>query len=140
MTKVCKLCHIPKDLRFFNPHKSCKHGVRTECKPCQNKASAIRAKKRNKKFPDKRRDAVLKNKYGITFDQYRVLLGAQGNACKICGSFSPGASKKYFSVDHDHKNGKIRGILCHGCNAGLGMFKEDTESLRRAAVYLEANK
>jgi hypothetical protein len=81
----------------------------------------------------------LKNKYGITFDQYSVLLGAQGNACKICGSFSPGASKKYFSIDHDHQTGKIRGILCHGCNAGLGMFKEDTKSLRQAAIYLEAN-
>jgi len=113
--------------------------VRSECKTCHNKISKVRSLKYNKRNPDKRTSTVLKNKYGITFEQYSTMLAAQGNVCKICGSSSPGASKDRFSVDHNHKTGKVRGILCHGCNAGLGMFKEDVRSLRFAISYLGEN-
>jgi hypothetical protein len=139
MKKRCKVCGKNRLIKFFHSHSSCAKGVRAECKTCHNKVSKVRHKKYIKENPDKRRSTVLKNKYGVTFEQYRAMLGAQGNACKICGSFSPGASKDHFSIDHDHKTGKIRGILCHGCNAGLGMFKEDTQSLKQAICYLDSH-
>lgn len=137
MRKKCKVCKKTKLVRQFYAHASCKYGVRPECKECENKVSKVRSRKYALAYPEKRRSTVLKNKYGITFDQYRRMLGAQGNGCGICGSFNPGASKKYFSVDHNHKTGKTRGLLCHDCNAGLGMFKDDPISLKSAINYLE---
>lgn len=140
MSKKCRDCHKTKKLTNFYSHPTCSKGVRSECKTCEKKGRAVRHQRAKKNNPNARRSVVLKNKYGITFDDYRRLLGAQGNGCGICGTDIPGASKKHFSVDHDHKTGKIRGILCHGCNAGLGMFKEDLLSLQSAIRYLEKHK
>ncbi len=112
-------------------------GRRPDCKECCKKLSSKRNKIRNAKFPEKRKDAVLKTKYGISLEQYNHLLKVQWNACKICGSTAP--SGGVFSVDHCHKTGKVRGLLCHLCNIGLGAFKDSTETLKKAISYLETN-
>jgi hypothetical protein len=135
--KECKVCKKTKSLSEFHPHKSCKGKVRPECKTCHNKISKVRSKKYIKTNPLKRRSTILKNKYGINYDDYLRILGLQGGGCAICGSTEPGAGKTYFSVDHNHTTGKNRGLLCHPCNAGLGMFKEDKLSLKLAIEYLE---
>lgn len=80
--------------------------------------------------------ARLKRVYGITQDQYEEMFAAQGNVCAICGKPQPGSSK-LFHVDHSHRTGKVRGILCPRCNTGLGMFKDNPAALRAAADYLE---
>lgn len=54
--------------------------------------------------------------------------------CSICGTENFGAHR--FSVDHDHITGKFRGILCTSCNAGLGLFKDDVERMKKAITYL----
>lgn len=138
--KKCRDCKKSKKVSDFYSHPSCSQGVRSECKSCEKKRRLVRYRHAKKHNPEKRRSVVLKNKYGITFDEYVRMLGAQGGGCGICGTLTPGASKKHFSVDHDHKTGKIRGILCHGCNAGLGMFREDELSLASAINYLEKHK
>lgn len=79
----------------------------------------------------------LRRRYGITHQQYETMLAAQGGVCAICGSGEPGANKKFFSVDHDHKTGKLRSLLCDFCNNGLAKFKERPDVLRLAAEYLE---
>ncbi len=78
----------------------------------------------------------LKQKYGITLADYNRILLAQGGICKICGSNDPGRDPM-FQVDHDHKTGKVRGLLCSKCNTGLAKFRDSAEHLRRAAAYLE---
>jgi hypothetical protein len=65
------------------------------------------------------------------------MLEEQGHRCKICQSDKSGKGDLGFSVDHDHFTGKIRGLLCHPCNAGLGFFKESEEVMVRAARYLK---
>jgi hypothetical protein len=69
--------------------------------------------------------------YGLGNDQVDGLLKAQGNACAICKRRSP------TDVDHDHATGDIRGLLCGGCNKGLGLFRDDPALLTSAAVYLQ---
>lgn len=60
--------------------------------------------------------------------------------CCICRALT-GSNKKYrLSVDHDHDTGEFRGILCSGCNTGLGLFKSDPELLRKAADYIEMHR
>lgn len=87
----------------------------------------------------KDRKSWLKVNYGITPEQYDDMLAAQGNRCAICRRESPGSKgRRFFYVDHDHKTGKIRGLLCHSCNTALGGFQDSPDLLQAAIAYLEA--
>lgn len=79
---------------------------------------------------DARRRQV-KNKYGLTLEEYNTIL-ARG--CAICGSHEK------LCLDHDHANGAIRDALCSSCNKGLGHFFDQPARLRAAAEYLEAHR
>lgn len=72
--------------------------------------------------------------YGLTKKAYEDLLKSQGGGCSICGT--PPSTKR-LAVDHDHKTGKVRGILCEPCNHGLGKFRDDPSLCHSAAAYLE---
>lgn len=78
-----------------------------------------------------------KGEYGLTWEQYVAYL-EQGykNGCAICATGKEDASVQ-LHVDHDHKAGRVRAMLCGLCNRGLGKFKEDQERLKKAAVYLQ---
>lgn len=73
-------------------------------------------------------------KYGMTIEQYDVMLEAQGGGCFICGR--PPREDISLHVDHDHSTGKVRGILCFCCNNALADFQEDPEVLKKAASYV----
>lgn len=83
----------------------------------------------------------LKNRYGISLDQYNEMLVACNNACTICKQAETAISRfgtpKRLTIDHCHDTGQIRGILCEKCNRGLGYFKNSIESLLSAAEYLK---
>ena len=76
-------------------------------------------------------------------DEYRkskVLAGEQGGICIVCGcaiQTQKNEGGNAAAVDHDHNTGKVRGLLCTKCNMGIGLFKEDSGLLRKAANYLE---
>jgi hypothetical protein len=79
-------------------------------------------------------------KYGVTHDWY-VKEAAKG--CAICKTpLDPNSPNKldHGHIDHDHRTGKARGVLCNLCNKGLGLFKDSPASLRIAAEYLEIHK
>ncbi len=83
----------------------------------------------------KNRDAHLKNSYNLTELEYITAFDHQGGACAICGN-KPRARR--FHVDHDHKTGLVRGILCLWCNHKvLGGARENPEILKAAIAYLE---
>src|SRR6266446_1969785 len=77
-------------------------------------------------------------KYGITKERFDALLIAQDYRCRVCRTDDPGSHD--WNVDHDHVTNKVRGLLCANCNFGLGHFKDNPETLRAAAVYLEFYK
>ena len=82
----------------------------------------------------------LKRLYGITLQDYDNMLASQGGGCAICGSKSPGKRFRHFHVDHSHATGKIRGLLCAACNAGIGHLKDSLDLLERAMRYLDAHE
>ena len=81
-----------------------------------------------------RRRSVLRSKSGLTPEGYDALATAQNGACAICGCRS---DTRALHVDHDHRTGKIRGLLCNNCNRCLGLLKDDVAVLRSAITYLE---
>lgn len=84
--------------------------------------------------PTLRRTHQSLKKYGITYDQYLSMAVEQGGVCAICRR----RTKYALAVDHDHQTGRVRGLLCHGCNIGIGNLKESTEVIDRARAYLVA--
>lgn len=77
--------------------------------------------------------------FGITQVEYLELLMAQGGVCKICNK-DPGYGRDgrtKLQIDHDHKTGQVRGILCPSCNSGLAKFNEDPRLLAAAIEYLQ---
>jgi len=79
----------------------------------------------------------LKHKYGITPDEVRAMLEKQNHVCAICGTTNFNNRGRCLEVDHCHTTGRVRGMLCSGCNAAIGLMKDNPISLRAAAMYLE---
>jgi hypothetical protein len=85
----------------------------------------------------------LKKAYGITLDQYNDMLSKQDGKCMICQSDNNGFynnKPKAFAVDHCHTTGKIRGLLCGDCNAGIGLLKDNIDLLNNAIKYLNKSR
>lgn len=85
---------------------------------------------------------MLQRNFGISLQDYEDLLQAQGGACAVCGALNgtciySGEKTKSLGVDHDHKTGAVRGLLCSDCNRAIGQMQDDPERLRKAADYLE---
>lgn len=74
--------------------------------------------------------------YGMTDEQYAALLDKQGGGCAICRTTEWNGRHPVPHVDHDHRTGEVRGILCHACNLGLGKFRDDPGLLAAAIAYL----
>ena len=91
--------------------------------------------------PEKIKEHDLLANHGITLKEYNILLSSQNNVCKICGKLETSKEKnkkvKSLAVDHDHKTGKIRGLLCGKCNKGIGLFQDSIEILTNAICYLQ---
>lgn len=77
--------------------------------------------------------------YGMTAEEFDARLAAQGGVCAICGTPEWNGKGDHPHVDHCHETSQVRGLLCRGCNNGLGNFGDDPARLRAAADYLEAH-
>lgn len=93
-----------------------------------------------KRDPKKVRNRDLKRKYGININKYNLMLAKQDNKCAICSQSEIRTIKGTISslaVDHCHKTGKIRQLLCARCNTVLGHTNDSIDILKRAISYLE---
>ena len=86
--------------------------------------------------PEHRRQSTLR-KYGMTNIDYFTMLSNQEGGCAVCGEIP---SKKALAVDHNHVTGKVRDLLCDGCNRALGYVSENPKTLRALADYLDFHK
>lgn len=88
------------------------------------------------RYNRKRWEHHLRKKYGITLEQYELMLAEQQGCCAICRLPMELAPRR-LHVDHNHETGVARGILCYLCNTGLGVFKDNAVRLRAAADYID---
>jgi len=160
--KRCVKCGVLQPLDSFYKAKGMRDGLRGDCKSCfrarakaryplVREANIARARKwreenlerfqanqrRMRSTPEAKlraRAGHLKRKFGMTVEQYDVMLAAQGGGCCICGR--PPRDDISLHVDHDHSTGMIRGILCFRCNNALADFQEDPALLIKAAGYV----
>lgn len=88
-------------------------------------------------FRHRERKNNIVSRYGITVEQYDAQLLKQNGLCAICKKPPINGSGKKLHIDHDHSTGVFRGLLCHGCNTGLGNFGENENTLINAASYLK---
>lgn len=84
------------------------------------------------------RATYLKRTYGMTEDEYDTLSIVQGHRCALCRCVNKNriGEERPLVVDHSHRSGSNRGLLCDACNKGLGCFRDSQELLLRALVYL----
>lgn len=91
------------------------------------------------KDKQKTREAALKRRYDMSQARYDEMFQKQDGKCAICKSKDPQKGHTNFHIDHCHKTGNIRGLLCGLCNRGLGYFRDSPKFFREAAKYLESN-
>lgn len=146
--RYCPKCKNAKELWEFYKVNNRNH-YSTYCKTCQsefnkevNAKSEVRDKRlrknkeRSKEQIEKYVDSDLKRKYGISLDDYNRMLLNQDFKCDICALNTKDNAQR-FCVDHDHKTGKVRGLLCSQCNFLLGCSYECPEILSNAVIYLK---
>jgi hypothetical protein len=120
-----------------------------ECKSCggthQRSAQHLQRKSRSRECPNyrshnwsglDREDAIMQRKYGISMTEYGELLEFQGGSCALCQKPLERLSRR-INIDHDHNTNQVRGLLCTGCNTGLGHLGDDIAGLERALYYLK---
>jgi Recombination endonuclease VII len=131
ISKRCPRCQQDKPVAEFPLDPSRADGLYPYC--CDCKASYMRTYARSKPGYHRRIDVL--RRYGLTWSAYQELLKKQDGKCAICGTGVTVGQN--LAVDHDHKTGEVRGLLCSPCNLGLGAFADDPQRLRKAADYLE---
>lgn len=150
--KVCSACKVEKPLSDYGKQPRYRDGYRNQCNRCRSLATAAYFKtpagkesiKRTRACPQWREKAAWKKreeKHGISRYEYDAMLASQGGCCAICRRDNPGTSKGLdtFHIDHCHVTGRIRGLLCQGCNTSLGKLGDTPEALLRAYQYVSAN-
>jgi hypothetical protein len=82
----------------------------------------------------------MKRSYGLGFKEYEEMLFNQNGVCAICSNEPPkNQHKTRLNIDHCHKTGKVRGLLCDACNRAIGLLKDNQDLLEKAKQYLNAN-
>lgn len=136
--RKCNRCGLEQELSEFYKHSAMRSGRLNTCRTCTKEASKKWRDENRDRFVELRWRRELQSKYGITADDYWRMYNEQGGVCAACGSDSPGIRyKRVFTVDHCHVSGRVRGLLCGGCNMALGQMCEDPEKIRGLAAYAE---
>ena len=148
-SKVCKECKVDKPLSEYYTWPQDRTKYRGKCKACiaeYNKAylnenhDVIRAKQLvyNEANRHRTRERGLQRNYGMTQADFDSMLEAQNGKCKICHRSAEEAQCRHgvLHVDHDHKTGEVRYLLCDRCNRTLGLLEEDVELMEAMIEYV----
>lgn len=150
----CSRCGNEKPVSEFHCDAHAASGRRPNCKSCGKVLNAQQwAKHREKRAAQKQRyrevqgDRIaahhraykLERQYGLASEQVEAMFASQNGKCAICSAALVRRRKGGMAIDHCHATGVVRGLLCHRCNTGLGLFRDNPDALRRAAEYVGGN-
>lgn len=127
--------------------KPCNHCESTEryvssfgCVKCTSRRSHnneyLREYSKRPNARERRYGYKIHRTYGIDLNEYNSMREKQNFSCAICSEHESKVMKTRLFVDHDHITGTVRGLLCHSCNAGIGMLKDSIDLLKKAQAYL----
>lgn len=139
LKRRCKRGHESKHKRVVGSNNL------VVCSECQRLTARKTYKRRKtststKQWKKYNKDRTMQVLYGLRLSDYENLFHAQNGRCAICNL--PGTTEGFATalrVDHDHKTGIIRGLLCNHCNLALGHLRDDTNLLESAIKYLQGN-
>jgi hypothetical protein len=136
LTKRCTKCHLWLPFDHFYADSLRPDGLQYWCISCRRMY--------NKKQPPGSWRRQNLRRFGITPQQYDRMLANQNGVCAVChrpetcrNNWSKNGEIRPLHVDHDHKTGEIRALLCNHCNTTLGSMNEDPERIRALAEYAE---
>ena len=130
--KKCTECGDIKKLEAFNKSNKSKDGRRQKCRLCE------KAYRERPEVKQQRYERDLFNKYGITIKEYNEMFEEQEGCCKVCNSHQMNFNTS-LAVDHNHKTGEVRGLLCSSCNTALGLLGDNPVVVESALNYLKEN-
>ena len=128
--KTCATCKQSKPFTEFYTSKT--RGYQSRCIACM-KSPEHRARRRQY-YKNGGKERHMLRTYGLTAEEYQVMVEKQGGRCPICRTKGP------LVVDHCHSTQKVRGLLCDDCNKGMGILGDSTKRLERAIQYLNQRK
>ena len=149
--KNCSNCKKKLSLDSFSPSKYHKCGFMSHCKKCRAEAEhkrrqnkeyrkKVKAYKSDPKNKRQTKNMALQRLFGISIEKFDKMLKEQNYVCAICFQKETNLKRENLSVDHCHKTGKVRGLLCSNCNHGIGMLKDNIGILENAIKYLKETK
>lgn len=159
--KTCAKCKLAKSKSDFGKRSSSKDGLNYYCKNCDSanckayysknktkiklKVLAWQASNKEKVNSYKKKNKLnnpdydLMRTHGVNKKQYDNMFNKQNGCCAVC-RINQSEFKRSLAVDHDHKTGKIRGLLCDRCNVALGMVRDSKDVLCKLIIYLEQSE
>jgi len=133
--KRCRKCKRWLPFSSFHKSQAYMEGVRARCKECVNKHN------KETRDPVNRRKIHMRYAFGMTMHQYNKMLEEQGGVCAICKKPETRRAKNGaicpLCIDHCHRTGDVRALLCNACNTALGVMGEDPEHIRALAEYAD---
>jgi len=140
--KTCTKCKEEKLVNNFYRKRAASDGLFSYCKVCEgNRVKKYWSENKDKWRKTRRlsnNNYRWKHNYGIDFctKKYNEMFEQQNGCCKICNTHQSKLNRS-LHVDHCHKTKEVRGLLCSGCNTGLGLFIDNKEFLLNACKYLK---
>ncbi len=123
---------------YVYPETSKRAGaLKFKCIKCETEQNKSYRKRNYLKVLNKERNLSLKRLYGITLNDYNIMLEKQNYRCAACNTDKPDGHGN-FHTDHDHKTGQVRGLLCNGCNRALGFIDDSIDKLKGLIQYLQS--
>ena len=137
--KRCTKCKVEQPLENYGRQSANRDGLSYHCKTCVSAYG--KARYNDPKYKDYQRNTSLRATYGITLDEYNLMLDLQGGVCAICKQperrkHPRTSDPMLLAVDHCHSTGKVRSLLCSTCNIMLGHAQDDIKILAQAIQYL----
>lgn len=142
---TCNKCNTIKTvLDFLRPWEhSCYECRKKHRKPFTKEQKAKRSQIESNRYHNNKKQIKLQricSSYNISKEDYFLLLKKQNNLCAICNkpetAKDRNGNQKVLAIDHNHKTGQVRGLLCQNCNTALGLLNEDKDILTNAIFYI----